>query len=64
MTVLVPRRPWTKADDELLVRLKDEYTLPGGKTDWDQLATHFKGRSGPACREHLRWLQGESIPSI
>ncbi|GAB6030730.1 hypothetical protein CHUAL_007581 [Chamberlinius hualienensis] len=41
--------PWTKEEDELVVKLVDKY----GPQRWTLIAKHLKGRIGKQCRE--RW---------
>ena len=39
--------PWTKDDDEILVRLVHKY----GAKNWSTIAKHLPGRIGKQCRE-------------
>eukprot|EP00041_Stephanoeca_diplocostata_P020197 m.447729 g.447729 ORF g.447729 m.447729 type:complete len:618 (-) comp21503_c0_seq1:1693-3546(-) len=41
--------PWTKEEDELVVKLVHQY----GAKNWSQIAEHLDGRIGKQCRE--RW---------
>eukprot|EP01113_Clastostelium_recurvatum_P041091 TRINITY_DN6479_c0_g1_i1.p1 TRINITY_DN6479_c0_g1~~TRINITY_DN6479_c0_g1_i1.p1 ORF type:complete len:730 (-),score=162.22 TRINITY_DN6479_c0_g1_i1:97-2286(-) len=41
--------PWTKEEDEMVVKLVDKY----GAKRWSLIASHLKGRIGKQCRE--RW---------
>mmetsp|Transcript_55367 Transcript_55367/g.115815 ORF Transcript_55367/g.115815 Transcript_55367/m.115815 type:complete len:122 (+) Transcript_55367:64-429(+) len=42
-----PRRPWTKAEDELILKLVSGY----GTRKWCLVAANLHGRSGKQCRE-------------
>mmetsp|Transcript_55371 Transcript_55371/g.115841 ORF Transcript_55371/g.115841 Transcript_55371/m.115841 type:complete len:101 (+) Transcript_55371:64-366(+) len=45
-----PRRPWTKAEDELILKLVSGY----GTRKWCLVAANLHGRSGKQCRERYK----------
>jgi hypothetical protein len=57
-------RPWTNADDDRLFSLRDELLLSNRKPAWAHIATHFKGSTFAACREHMRWFEGKVSPGL
>jgi hypothetical protein len=44
------RRPWTQAEDELIIKLVKEH----GLRKWAIVASHLEGRSGKQCRERYK----------
>jgi len=53
-----PRRPWTKTEDELILKLVAGY----GTRKWCLVAANLQGRSGKQCRERFAstlFIKGE-----
>jgi hypothetical protein len=46
---------WTEADDALLSQLCEHQSTALLHPNWHEIAKHFIGRSGLACRQH--WLK-------
>jgi hypothetical protein len=44
------RRPWTQAEDELIIKLVKEH----GLRKWAIVAASLEGRSGKQCRERYK----------
>lgn len=55
------KKPFTDEEDKLLLRYVKPYTDSNRKVDWNDIAKHFQGRSGPDLMYRHRTLKKKSI---